>query len=320
VNTSTVYVEPIFVGCFIGLALLLPFHCDLMSCYGHLTADLHSATFLGVIVIGAAYVIGIPADRLLDSLMEGLEKHHRIRFMLGDKSNWARIIAGEDPFPEDRYRTAALLYASPAFNDWLQYIRTRVRMTRALAFAIPSLTFAGVACLALKSQSPPPAWLLKGGVPIAWFFAMLFTLLLQRYASKHCCKRGNVSSCTRFWRPRGRWNPPRTGDSCDIENYVLDRNRENAKNPESVPRASPPTKTSVAGLFLDVALQPFPVSGALLLVAAAIVGCYCSGLEAVGLITAATGALLTCAVGYAWWRLTETFMGYVLIAGRELKR
>jgi hypothetical protein len=327
VNTSTVYVEPIFVGCLIGLALALPFYSELTCFYDKLPPDLQSPTFLGVIVIGAAYVIGIPADRLLDSLMDGLAGHRRIRFLLKDalkhESMRQRIIAGEnpfiagqDPFPEDRYRTAALLYASREFNDWLQYIRTRVRMTRALTFTIPSLTFAVLAYAVPKDNSSTiPEWLLKSGVPMAWTFAILFALLLQWHASKHCRKRDKVSTCVRFWRPRGRWNPPHTKETCDISNYMQDRIRKCAKN--SCPASS--IEVSVGGLFLDVALQPFPVSGALLLVAAVIVG-YCSGLEVVGLITAATGALLTCAVGYAWWRLTETFMSYVLLAGRELER
>jgi len=324
-NTSTVYVEPIFVGCLIGLALALPFYDNLMCFYHYLPSDQQiGATFLGVFVIGVAYLIGIPADRLLDSLMEGLEKHHRIRFAITaetpkqetakggatekDESSWAKILAGKDPFPENQYRTNAFLYAGPAFNDWLQYIRTRVRMTRALAFAIPNLTFAGLAYRALNDNpsltQSYTAWLLKGGVLIAWIFAMLFVLLLQGYTSK-------LDS----WRPRGRWHPPRTDDSRDIINYVQDRP---AKNSTSAPIASPPTKTSIAGLFLDVALQPFPVSSALLLLAAAVVG-YCSSGRA-GLIPAALGALLTCTVGYAWWRSTETFMTYLLIAGRELER
>jgi hypothetical protein len=317
VNTSTVYVEPIFVGCLIGLALALPFYDDLTCFYHYLWSDLHiSGTFLGVFIIGVAYLIGIPADRLLDSLMEGLERHCRIRFALKeaikDKSIWRNFRNGKDPFPQDQYRTAALLHAGPAFNDFLQYVRTRVRMTRALAFAIPSLIFAGLAYHALDNSRLQPMstatiCLLKGGVSIAWTFAMLFVFLLQWRALDKVVSRMHCQ-----W-PTGRWNPPRTDKSRDITKYVRDRRRTSDKN-----KSDPLATTGVAGLFLDVALQPFPVSSALLLVAAAIVA-YSNSWPA-GLILALIGALLTCAVGYAWWRSTETFMTYVLIAGRELER
>jgi hypothetical protein len=337
VNTSTVYVEPIFVGCLVGLALALPFAADLKDFYDYLPGNLPisglpgnlhiSGTFLGVLAIGAAYIIGIPADRLLDTLMEGLAGHCRIRFMLKDETNWARIVAGEKPliagqdlFPEDRYRTEALLHASPAFNDWLQYIRTRVRITRALAFTIPSMTFAGLACFVLNTKPLAPTscteiWLLKGGVPIAWISAMFFALLLERHASKHSSERDKVPSRMSIWQPRGRWNPPHTKKTDEVRNYVHDRIGKHAKNSS----LSPPAKISLGGLFLDVGLQPFPVSAALLLVVAAIAGHY-SRLGALALIPTGFGALLTCAVGYAWWRSTETFMRYVLIAGREIER
>jgi hypothetical protein len=317
VNTSTVYVEPIFVGCLIGVALILPFYSDLRCFYDN-HSELHiAATFLGIFVIGVAYLIGIPADRLLDSLMEGIEKHCRIRFVLKeaikDESIRRNIRDGKDPFPQDRYRTAALLHAGPAFNDFLQYVRTRVRMTRALAFAIPSLIFAGLAYHALTDNSrlapmsTATICLLKGGVSIAWTFAMLFVFLLQRRTVD------KVVSRMRCQWPTGRWNPPRTDRSRDITKYARDRKRASAKSESDVPAT-----IDIKGLFLDVGLQPFPVSSALLLVAAAIVGYSSSG--PAGLIPAGLGALLTCTVGYAWWRSTETFMTYLLIAGRELER
>jgi hypothetical protein len=308
-NTSTVYVEPIFVGCLIGLALALPFYGDL-NCFYHHHPELQiGRTFLGVLVIGAAYLIGIPADRLLDSLMGGIERHCRIRFVLKekrkDKSIQDDIDKNKDPFPEAQYRTAALLHGGPAFNDFLQYVRTRVRISRALAFTIPSLTFAGLAYRALSdhscsaSMSTATLCLLKGGVAIAWFFTILFVILLQWPDVDRVVSRLGCHS------PPDRWNPPRTDEQGAVKIYERIRRGKPAKN-------------GVPGLFLDVGLQPFLVSSALLLVAAAAVGC--RSLGPAGLILAVVGTLLTCAVGYAWWRSTETFMSYLLMASRELER
>lgn len=102
---------------------------------------------IGTILIGVAYIVGILADRMIDDSFEAMERHNRIRFACDQLSQWTRYDwktkEYKDPYPEDQYRYQVMTKAKTV-SDLLDYLRTRIRLMRALAFLLPGLVYSGV--------------------------------------------------------------------------------------------------------------------------------------------------------------------------------
>jgi hypothetical protein len=164
-RTTELFVEQVFVGFLVLLIPALPFHPELLK---HSAAVNALGTFGSVAVaaalVGAPYLLGVVFDRLADSLLRGLEQHNRLRFALAKLKTWPKE-GWEDPFPEDRLRVRIFAQGG-ALVEWLDYLRWRIRLTRALTVFGPGITLALVLATARTTENRESGWWLVV-VPVA---------------------------------------------------------------------------------------------------------------------------------------------------------
>ena len=144
-KTTEVFVEQVLIGLLVILNFALLASPALVS---QLKFDFQT----GAAVVGAAYLIGIVFDRFADTLLEDIERHNRLKFALNEENRWLKSLAGDKPndaenasiskdfFPEDEYRMK--LFDNGEAVSYANYLRTRIRLSRAMAVLIPGLTVA----------------------------------------------------------------------------------------------------------------------------------------------------------------------------------
>jgi hypothetical protein len=141
-NTTEIFIEQVFVGAMVLLVAVLSLLPEAVTCMP--TLEIPEGVVLGTLLVGLAYILGIVFDRVADTLTGDLEAHNRARFALSivvDRDVGVWPSRWSDPFPEDRLRTQALRGAQPEV-DQLNYLRVRMRLSRALGIFTPALAYA----------------------------------------------------------------------------------------------------------------------------------------------------------------------------------
>jgi hypothetical protein len=335
-NTAELYIEPILIGALTLALLVFPFAPEILDLARSETLKPFGDVALGAVLVGIAYFVGILVDRLIDTSLQALERHNRVRFALtglevragldadtpeGLRAAWQARPSG-DPFPEGVYRWVVLTQAE-RIADSLDYIRTRIRLLRALAFLLPGLVFAGAlgaarlkwtrVCTAATdaASSAQPAWCDQRD----WMVALPATEVSWLLFLAPCLYTATIVAAaaldawdSRRWRPAwlraGLWRPPHTKD---MHAYVE-------------ARGWPLDYRSGMNLSADILAQPIVWCSVLLLLA-----CFPAIIRlnnslpgrVVGVLA---GPLLTFAAGWAWWRVTGTFMGYLKSSGEFLEK
>lgn len=136
-KTTEVFVEQIFIGFMVLLIGALPFIGIILPETGNATKIIGSA--LGV--AGVAYLLGIPFDRFADTVLSSLEKRNRLRFSIRNP-----VPDSADPFPEGLLKIA-VRQANSGVVSWAEYLRSRIRLSRALAVFTPGLTLSGIVAM-----------------------------------------------------------------------------------------------------------------------------------------------------------------------------
>lgn len=141
-KTTELYIEQVLIGLLIIAIGALPWSHQLSPRLGNsLPKLIAEASFL----LGVGFWVGIPFDRFADTLLERLEHHNRLQFALKNaigkeliKQDSVKLT--KDIYPEDRRRLKGWRDEEGVVN-WLEYNRSRIRLTRALAVYGPALTF-----------------------------------------------------------------------------------------------------------------------------------------------------------------------------------
>jgi hypothetical protein len=133
-KTTELFVEQVLIGFLVLLIAALPFVGAIPPEMPGILKIIGSA----IGAVGVAYLLGIPFDRFADSVFSSLEK--RIRLKLSIKHP---VPGSEDPFPEDLLKIA-VLQASTGTVAWMEYLRSRMRLTRAVAVFAPGLTLSTI--------------------------------------------------------------------------------------------------------------------------------------------------------------------------------
>lgn len=131
-NATEVYVEQVIIG---GLVLLIAVVLWLggvppLSIFGW------PLTPTVIVLLAAAYLIGMLFDRIADTLLERIEKRQRLERAL---TVWKHRPWG-DPWPEDEYRAA--VFRNEHLVEQFNYLRIRLRLSRAVAVLAPAGTVA----------------------------------------------------------------------------------------------------------------------------------------------------------------------------------
>ena len=342
-NTTEVYVEPVFVGFLVLLAVALPWFPELAgflmppsdtpSTEANLDDNLAIKVFFGGLMIGCAYLIGVIVDRFIDSALAPIEKHNRLQFALKQIVNstppydWA-----SDPYPEDELRAKVLLGNAESANGWIDGLRTRIRLKRAMAFTTPAITHA-LAILLDRSCSWTDFKCRAAIDPLA-VYSILIIALIPFLLSGLCPILGEVrqpqcrqlikaklkewreadasskmaiakSICETCNRSFGVLLPPRTNDSLSLRIYAEIRGWFKPL------RESKPHTHSLLNTLIDAGASAFTAYAAILLLRS-----WCIGLKstqsALILSSTALGVALTLLAFWAWWRSTKTFMHYLV--------
>lgn len=278
-----------------------------------LESILSSAALLAV-----AYVVGVIFDRYADSVLEPLERHNRLRFALGRKQaarQWfAHTSHWQDPFPEGNLRTRILAHGG-ALADWMNHLRTRMRIARTLAIYLPGLglsmavALGGVLDRGLASSFV--AGLVLGVILLAYavYLPGLLALLksLDGWNNTYLAgkEKAKISIREPFDRLVGTWRPPKTHQAERLRRYADVRGYTGDAN------APPPA------IAYDIVLSPAVLAGASLTVAAFLIT-HALGQPYLWIVPLAASALAVFS-GWAWWRMTGTFMTYVADAEAVLR-
>jgi hypothetical protein len=135
-STTEVFVEQVLIGLLVLAVVALVVVDPDVDLLAKMTGD----WMQGLAAVAAAYLVGIVYDRVADTMLEDVERHRRLRFAIHRHGKDDPITADTpDPFPEDQLRVR--LYSSEAGTAQWNYIRSRMRLTRAMATLVPALSF-----------------------------------------------------------------------------------------------------------------------------------------------------------------------------------
>jgi len=131
--------------------------------------------------IGAAYLLGVVFDRFADTLLERLNRWNRLLFamvlMKDDKA-----LSPEDPFPEDRLQIEVIREGDEAW-EWMDYLRSRIRLARAMTAFVPALTLSLMLSIGLRDQ-PRAINVALTIVVVAYLAAFLASRILERSSQR----------------------------------------------------------------------------------------------------------------------------------------
>ena len=87
--------------------------------------------------IGVAYLLGVIFDRFADTLLERFNRWKRVLFAIELKEE-NKALSPDDPFPEDQLEIEVIFQGDEAW-EWMDYIRSRLRVARAMAAFVPDI-------------------------------------------------------------------------------------------------------------------------------------------------------------------------------------
>lgn len=287
-GTTELHAEQVIVGGVVLCAAVLPW---LPEVSGWLRGPGASELLTGAAAVAVAYIAGVIFDRLADTITEWLERCQRLlvaekaearaRQVAAGITEGARPEASDDPFPEDALRMRALQLGNDV-SAWIDYHRSRARITRALAVYLPLVTWSLVIGLTRPRGD-------RSLIRLVWLEPLALLTMIGAAA----------------WLNR-QLRVPRTDDPRELRQAFLDRADDATREPGRAPHA----------LLL---LHPTIWVSGTLLVAAITLAAYAQfgPLRRAGaLAPTAACAALSALSWWAWWRISYTYRTYLQLAGR----
>jgi hypothetical protein len=127
--------------------------------------------------IGVAYLLGVIFDRFADTLLERFNRWKRILFAIELKEE-NKALSPDDPFPEDQLEIEVIYQGDEAW-EWMDYIRSRIRIARAMTAFVPILTVSMQLTVGLQNR-PGIISAVLAIVIGAYLAAFLVGLILER--------------------------------------------------------------------------------------------------------------------------------------------
>jgi hypothetical protein len=128
-------------------------------------------------VIGAAYLLGVIFDRFADTLLERFNRWNRLLFAIDLKQD-DKALSPDDPFPEDRIQIEVIHKGDEAW-EWMDYVRSRIRLARAMTAFVPALTLSLELALGYRDRTGTVRVVLAC-VGAAYVAAFLASRILER--------------------------------------------------------------------------------------------------------------------------------------------
>jgi hypothetical protein len=127
--------------------------------------------------IGVAYLLGIIFDRFADTLLARPNRWNRLLFAVKLKKD-NEALSPEDPFPEDRLQIEIIHQGDEAW-EWMDYLRARIRLSRAMTAFVPALTLSMELAIGLRDR-PEIIGATLASVVAAYVAAFLASQILER--------------------------------------------------------------------------------------------------------------------------------------------
>ena len=277
-KTTELFVEQVLIGLVVITTAALMVSDELLKTI--LEANLGAVAVLAA----GAYLVGIVYDRLADTLLQDLERHNRLLFALN--LHYKSPQDTSDPFPEDELRNR-LLYNGEA-SDYAHYLRSRMRLTRALTTLIPPM---GVA-VALNMLGDRPTERFVGASIVAAVYVLAWLAKIRR--------RRPATAAALKSSPRDRYKLPRTGD------LRIQPIREWYETSIGGYEGRPKLASARFALRNEAITWAALGLAAMAGVAALMAG---QPLAALGIAVATLA--LTALVGWSWWRISQTFYAFL---------
>jgi hypothetical protein len=227
--------------------------------------------------VALAYLLGIVFDRFADTLLSRPEQYHRLKFAIEVKEG-KHDFKPKDPFPEDNLQVQILNKGSSA-SDRMEYLRSRIRLSRALTVFVPALTLSGLLALG-KGQDNFPCYLkapvimgIMGIMALIYVLSFFFLLIISKHK---------------------RWKLPKTWEE-NMETKV-NHNFSWWWEPTTIAAGLLFSMTVFVAIYLMYkGYSTFPENSTFPKTCAVL---------STGLGTGALSA-------WAWWRISETYMKFV---------
>lgn len=172
-KTTEIVVEQVIIGGLVILIGYILFPQDVEKCLKCFDSTFAHIS-LGVLMVGAAYLIGIVYDRFTDTMFQDLERHCRWSYLLS-KKGFDKVLEcvklDKDPYPEHHYRIAVLKSDSAVYKE--DYFRRRLRLTRSFATLIPGVSIAIVLYMSTGCINEPWYKFKAALIPVAYLLAFL---------------------------------------------------------------------------------------------------------------------------------------------------
>jgi hypothetical protein len=127
--------------------------------------------------IGIAYLLGVIFDRFADTLLERINRWNRLLFAIELKEE-NKALSTNDPFPEDQLQIEVIHQGDEAW-EWMDYLRSRIRVARAMTAFVPALTLSMQLAMGLRDR-PGMVKAVLAIVVAAYVAAFLVSQILER--------------------------------------------------------------------------------------------------------------------------------------------
>ncbi|MHC4443980.1 MAG: hypothetical protein ACYTF1_16265 [Planctomycetota bacterium] len=174
-RTTEIFVEQVLIGLMVLITGALPFVERYQGNGKSLTIDILEGT--GIIAV--AYLLGIIFDRFADTLLSRYEQYHRLKFVLDDKEELKKKKnKRDDPYPED-YLCAKIRGKGNGASEWMEYLRSRIRLSRSLAVFAPALTLSALLTIGQTYVNDESGMCLRifGAMALIYAYGFLFVQL-----------------------------------------------------------------------------------------------------------------------------------------------
>jgi hypothetical protein len=172
-KTTEIFAEQVIIGGLVMLIGYILFPQDVENFLNCLNGTFAQIS-IGVLLVGAAYLIGIVYDRFTDTMFQDLERNCRWNYLLSEKDSddvLECVKSNKDPYPENIYRMEVMQSESAAHKE--DYFRRRLRLTRAFATLIPGISIAIVIYMSTDWTNEPWYKIKAAMIPLAYLLAFL---------------------------------------------------------------------------------------------------------------------------------------------------
>src|SRR5919106_1197337 len=180
-KTTELFVEPTLTGFLVLAAGAAPFLSweTLQELPDEAQGGIDIGSAAGA--IGVAYLLGIIFDRFADTLLARFNRWNRLLFAIELKKE-KEALSPDDPFPEDQLQIEVIHEGDEAW-EWMDYLRSRIRIARAMTAFVPALTLSMELAMGLPDR-PDLVRAVLATIVAAYVTAFLVSQLLERSSRK----------------------------------------------------------------------------------------------------------------------------------------